>query len=125
VVGLGADPVVGTDIQELLALFEADVQTEAIVVIGDVGGAQEERAAEYIRRHVRKPAVAYVAGRCVPEGVRMGHAGAIVAGRAGTARSKGEAFRASGVRVAPRPSDVAILVAEALDGGGRNADGEG
>ena len=114
VVGIGADPVVGTDIQQLLALFEADAQTEAVVVIGEVGGRQEERAAAYIHRHVRKPAVAYVAGRSVPEGVRMGHAGAIVAGGTGTARSKVEAFAAAGVRVASRPSEVARLVGEVL-----------
>lgn len=112
VVGIGADPVVGTDIQALLRLFDDDPDTEVVVLIGEVGGNQEERAAAFAGG-MKKPVVAYVAGRTVPQGVRMGHAGAIV-GNAGSAADKIRAFEEAGVRVAQRPSEVAALVREAL-----------
>ncbi len=113
VVGIGADPVVGTDIRELLGLFEADDETEAVVIVGEVGGSQEENAAAYAKARMQKPVVAYIAGRSVPPGVRMGHAGAIVAGGAETAEEKVQALEASGVRTAARPSDVVRLIREA------------
>jgi succinyl-CoA synthetase alpha subunit len=114
VVGLGADPVVGTDIVELLRLFAADPQTRAVVIIGEVGGSQEERAARHIAEAGGKPVVAYVAGRTVPAGVRMGHAGAIVQRGEGSAAEKIRAFAAAGVPVATRPAAVADLIAGAL-----------
>ena len=114
VVGIGADPIVGTDIQDLLGLFNADDETEAVVIVGEVGGSQEERAAAFIAREMTKPAVAYVAGMGAPPGVRMGHAGAIVSGGTGRAAEKARAFESAGVRVATQPSDVVHLVREAL-----------
>lgn len=114
VVGLGADPVVGTDMTEVLGLFEADPATEAVVLIGEVGGSQEERAARYIAARMRKPVIAYIAGRTVPPGVRMGHAGAIVQGGSGTADEKVRALEAAGVKVATHPAGVVALVRQAL-----------
>ncbi|MDP6776722.1 MAG: succinate--CoA ligase subunit alpha [Candidatus Latescibacteria bacterium] len=116
VVGIGADPVVGTDIRDLLELFEADDETEAVVIVGEVGGSQEENAAVFADGQMEKPVVAYIAGRSVPPGVRMGHAGAIVAGGTGTAEEKVQALEASGVRTAARPSDVVGLIREELAG---------
>ncbi len=110
VVGMGADPVVFTDLPELLALFEKDPGTDAVVIVGEVGGVQEERAAEFIAREMTKPVVAYVAGRSAPEGKRMGHAGAIIQGGLGTYESKAEAFRKAGVEVADSPMHAAELV---------------
>ena len=115
VVGIGADPVVGTDIQELLRLFEEDSDTEAVVIIGEVGGDQEERAAAFVTSSMAKPVVAYLAGGTVPQGVRMGHAGAIVSGGTGSVLAKREALIASGVRVADRPADVIRLTRDALN----------
>jgi succinyl-CoA synthetase alpha subunit len=114
VVGMGADPVVGTDLVELLDLFEADLETEAVVVIGEVGGDQEERAARHLANCGHKPVVAYIAGRSVPAGVRMGHAGAIVQRGAGTAVGKAEALAAAGVPTATGPAAVVDLVRRAL-----------
>ena len=114
VVGIGADPVVGTDIQKLLQLFEADPETEAVVMVGEVGGNQEERAADFAAEAMSKPCVAYVAGNSVPPDVRMGHAGAIVARGTGSAAEKIRAFEEAGVRTASGPSDVVGLVREAL-----------
>jgi succinyl-CoA synthetase alpha subunit len=113
-VGMGGDPVHGIGFVEALERFQADPQTEAVVVIGEIGGADEERAAAYIAAHVTKPVVAYVAGFSAPPGKRMGHAGAIVTGSSGTAQAKAEAFRAAGVRVGRNPSEVAEMVAAAL-----------
>ncbi len=114
VVGLGADPVVGTDITDLLRLFAADAETEVVVIIGEIGGSQEERAARYIAEQVDKPVVAYIAGRSVPTGVRMGHAGAIVQRGTGSAREKLQIFAEAGVRTAARPAEVVDLVRSAL-----------
>lgn len=114
VVGMGADPVVFTDLPELLALFQDDPDTDAVVIVGEVGGIQEEKAAEFITEHMTKPVVAYIAGRNAPEGKRMGHAGAIIQGGMGTPQSKLEAFRRAGVPVADYPVQVVELVREAL-----------
>ena len=109
--GVGGDPVIGIGFVEALELFEADVQTEAVALIGEIGGNLEELAAEHVERTgFSKPVVAYVAGRSAPAGKRMGHAGAIIMGKAGTAESKIEAFRSAGVDVAEKPSDVAALL---------------
>ena len=110
--GLGGDPVVGLNFVDALRMFEKDSQTKAVVLIGEIGGNAEEQAAEYVATaKYPKPVAAFVAGRAAPPGKRMGHAGAIVMGKAGTAESKIEAFKAAGVLVAERPSDVAKLLA--------------
>lgn len=108
--GLGGDPVPGTTFLDALRLFEADPDTNRIVLVGEIGGTAEEEAAAYIEKHVRKPVYAYIAGRTAPEGKRMGHAGAIVARGLGTAQSKQAAFERAGVKVARFPTDVAELV---------------
>ncbi|MGB9798509.1 MAG: succinate--CoA ligase subunit alpha [Thermanaerothrix sp.] len=113
-VGIGGDPVRGTDFIDILSLFEADPYTEAIVLIGEIGGNDEERAAEYIARHVTKPVIGFVAGRTAPPGKRMGHAGAIIEGGSGTADRKIAALEAAGVRIAQHPEQVAELVAPYL-----------
>ncbi|MER5254164.1 succinate--CoA ligase subunit alpha [Streptomyces sp. NPDC002855] len=109
-VGIGGDPVVGTTHIDCLAAFEDDPDTELIVLIGEIGGDAEERAAAYIQRAVTKPVVAYIAGFTAPEGKTMGHAGAIVSGSSGTARAKQEALEAAGVRVGATPTETARLV---------------
>ena len=114
-VGMGGDPVHGIGFVESLALFEADAQTEAIVLVGEIGGDDEERAAAYIDEHVTKPVVGYVAGFEAPPGRRMGHAGAIVTGSRGTADAKAVALEEAGVRVARDPATVADLVSSALN----------
>ncbi len=114
-VGIGGDPVIGTTHIDCLEAFEADPDTELIVLIGEIGGDAEERAAAYIREHVTKPVVGYVAGFTAPEGKTMGHAGAIVSGSSGTAKAKQEALEAVGVRVGSTPSETARLVLEILD----------
>lgn len=111
-IGIGGDPIVGTTHIDALAAFEADPETEAIVMIGEIGGDAEERAAEFIKANVTKPVVAYVAGFTAPEGKTMGHAGAIVSGSAGTAQAKKEALEAAGVRVGKTPSETAALLRE-------------
>ncbi|MGB9377774.1 MAG: succinate--CoA ligase subunit alpha [Mycobacteriales bacterium] len=111
-VGIGGDPVIGTTHIDCLAAFEADPETDAIVMIGEIGGDAEERAAEYISAHVTKPVVAYVAGFTAPEGKTMGHAGAIVSGSSGTAQAKKEALEKAGVRVGKTPSETAALMRE-------------
>ena len=103
VVGLGADPVVFTNIEEILVLFEKDEDTEAVVILGEVGGVQEEQAAKFISRNMSKPVAAYIAGRFAPEGKKMGHAGAITSGSKGTAQSKCEALKAGGVEILDTP----------------------
>jgi succinyl-CoA synthetase alpha subunit len=113
-VGIGGDPVVGTTHIDCLEAFEADPETEAIVMIGEIGGDAEERAAAYIRDHVTKPVIGYVAGFTAPEGKTMGHAGAIVSGSSGTAEAKRVALEAAGVRVGRTPSDAARLLRGAL-----------
>jgi succinyl-CoA synthetase alpha subunit len=113
-IGMGGDPVHGVGFIESLALFEADDATDLVVMTGEIGGDDEERAAAYIAEHVTKPVVGYIAGFEAPPGKRMGHAGAIVTGSQGTAAAKAEALEAVGVRVARTPTQVAELVAEAL-----------
>ncbi len=113
-IGIGGDPIVGTTHIDALAAFEADPETKAIVMIGEIGGDAEERAAEYIKEHVTKPVVGYVAGFTAPEGKTMGHAGAIVSGSSGTAQAKKEALEAAGVKVGKTPSETASLMREIL-----------
>ncbi|MFB7844470.1 succinate--CoA ligase subunit alpha [Microbacterium sp. NPDC056052] len=111
-IGIGGDPVIGTTHIDALAAFEADPETRAIVMIGEIGGDAEERAAEFIKANVTKPVVGYVAGFTAPEGKTMGHAGAIVSGSAGTAQAKKEALEAAGVKVGKTPSETAALLRE-------------
>jgi len=115
-VGIGGDPVIGTTHIDCLAAFEADPETECVVMIGEIGGDAEERAAAYIAEHVSKPVVGYVAGFTAPEGKTMGHAGAIVSGSSGTAQAKQEALEAVGVRVGKTPSETARLLREVAGG---------
>ncbi len=112
--GMGADPVPFTNLPELLALFDADPDTDLVVIVGEVGGVQEEQAAQFVASQMTKPVVAYVAGHSVPEGKRMGHAGAIVQGNMGTTKSKISAFQKAGVKVARYPLDVVKLVQNQL-----------
>ncbi|SMD18275.1 succinate--CoA ligase subunit alpha [Kibdelosporangium aridum] len=113
-IGIGGDPVIGTTHIDALAAFQEDPETELIVMIGEIGGDAEERAAAFIKENVTKPVVGYVAGFTAPEGKTMGHAGAIVSGSAGTAAAKKEALEAAGVKVGKTPSETAKLVREAL-----------
>ena len=113
-VGIGGDPIIGTDFIEILQQFEADPETECVVMIGEIGGNAEQNAAEYVQSEMTKPVVAYIAGFTAPEGKTMGHAGAIVSGGESTAEAKSEALRRAGIRAATNPSEVAELVAEAL-----------
>jgi succinyl-CoA synthetase alpha subunit len=113
-IGIGGDPVIGTTHIDALEAFQNDSETKAIVLIGEIGGDSEEKAAAYIKDHVTKPVVAYVAGFTAPEGKTMGHAGAIVSGSAGTAQAKKEAFEAVGVKVGKTPSETAALMREVI-----------
>ncbi|HZB49930.1 MAG TPA: succinate--CoA ligase subunit alpha [Mycobacteriales bacterium] len=113
-VGIGGDPVIGTTHIDCLAAFQDDPETEVIVMIGEIGGDAEERAAEFVKANVTKPVVGYVAGFTAPEGKTMGHAGAIVSGSSGTAQAKQEALEAAGVRVGRTPSETARLVREVV-----------
>ncbi|HVL23151.1 MAG TPA: succinate--CoA ligase subunit alpha [Thermomicrobiales bacterium] len=113
-VGIGGDPVIGTSFIDALQLFQDDPDTEAIVMIGEIGGDDEERAAEFIKDHVTKPMAGFIAGRTAPPGKRMGHAGAIISGGGGTAESKIEALESAGVRVADSPSQVPNLLKQAI-----------
>jgi succinyl-CoA synthetase alpha subunit len=115
-IGIGGDPVIGTTHIDALEAFEADPETAAIVMIGEIGGDAEERAADYIKANVTKPVVGYVAGFTAPEGKTMGHAGAIVSGSAGTAQAKKEALEAAGVKVGKTPSETAQLMKDILAG---------
>jgi succinyl-CoA synthetase alpha subunit len=115
-IGIGGDPVIGTTHIDALEAFEADPETAAIVMIGEIGGDAEERAAEFIKANVTKPVVGYVAGFTAPEGKTMGHAGAIVSGSAGTAQAKKEALEAAGVKVGKTPSETAALMREIVAG---------
>ncbi|MBJ7521182.1 MAG: succinate--CoA ligase subunit alpha [Solirubrobacteraceae bacterium] len=114
IVGIGGDPVPGSSFVDIIALFEADPQTELIVMSGEIGGSAEEEAAEYIAEHVSKPVVGYIAGFTAPAGKQMGHAGAIVSGSAGTAAAKQEALEAKGVRVGRTPTETAEIAMEIL-----------
>jgi succinyl-CoA synthetase alpha subunit len=113
-IGTGGDPVIGLPTPGAVRLLNEDPATEAIVIVGEIGGSAEESAAEYMRAHGKKPAVAFIAGRSAPPGKRMGHAGAIVSGNQGTAESKVKAFEAAGIPVANAPSDIPGLVKKAL-----------
>jgi succinyl-CoA synthetase alpha subunit len=112
IVGIGGDPIVGSSFLEILALFEADPQTEYVVMVGEIGGDEEEKAAAYIEAEMSKPVVAYIAGFTAPPGKTMGHAGAIISGSAGTAQAKKDALEARGIRVGTTPTETAQLVAE-------------
>jgi succinyl-CoA synthetase alpha subunit len=109
-IGIGGDPIIGTGFVDVLARFQDDPETDAVVLIGEIGGADEERAAAFIDERMTKPVVAYVAGFTAPPGKRMGHAGAIITGSRGTAQAKAEAFESVGVRVGRNPTEVAELV---------------
>ena len=113
-VGIGGDPIVGTNFIDVLKAFNADPATEAIVMIGEIGGTAEQEAAEYIQKHVKKPVVGFVAGQTAPKGRRMGHAGAIISGSAGTAEEKFAAFEAAGIGIMRRPVDVVELLKKRL-----------
>lgn len=113
-VGIGGDPIIGTDFVDVLRLFESDAETQAVVLIGEIGGNDEERAADFIRSAMSKPVVAFVAGRSAPPGKRMGHAGAIISGGSGTAEEKIQALRAAGAAVANLPGEIPALVRERL-----------
>lgn len=113
-IGIGGDPIVGSGPMDLLPLFEQDPDTDAIVLVGEIGGDEEERTAAFIRKHIKKPVFSYIVGQTAPEGKRMGHAGAIVSGGAGTAASKIKAFSEAGVPVAKTIDELAQAVADAL-----------
>jgi succinyl-CoA synthetase alpha subunit len=113
-IGLGGDPIVGTSFIDLLAMFEADPATEAILMIGEIGGTAEEEAAAYVKQHVTKPVAAFIAGRTAPPGKRMGHAGAIITGGKGTAADKVAALESAGIVVAESPADMGTAVKRAL-----------
>jgi succinyl-CoA synthetase alpha subunit len=112
IVGIGGDPVVGTSFVDILARFEADPQTEQVVMVGEIGGDEEEKAAAFIESDMSKPVVAYIAGFTAPPGKTMGHAGAIISGSAGTAQAKKDALEARGIRVGTTPTETAELVAQ-------------
>jgi len=114
IVGIGGDPVVGSSFIDVIAKFEADPETELIVMVGEIGGAEEEKAAAFIAESVTKPVVAYIAGFTAPPGKTMGHAGAIISGTSGTAQAKKEALEAHGIRVGTNPTEVAQIVAATL-----------
>jgi len=112
IVGIGGDPVVGSSFVDVLELFEADAQTEQVVMVGEIGGDEEEKAAAFIESEMSKPVVAYIAGFTAPPGKTMGHAGAIISGSAGTAQAKKQALEARGIRVGMTPTETAELVAQ-------------
>jgi succinyl-CoA synthetase alpha subunit len=113
-VGIGGDPIIGTNFTDCLAAFQADPGTDAIVMIGEIGGTDEQNAARYVAEHVRKPVVGFIAGQTAPPGRRMGHAGAIISGSSGTAAEKMEALKTAGVGVMARPADVVPLLQERM-----------
>ncbi|NNJ09297.1 succinate--CoA ligase subunit alpha [Chloroflexales bacterium ZM16-3] len=114
IVGIGGDPIIGTNFVDVLAMFQADEATKAIVLIGEIGGDAEIQAAAFIKANVTKPVVSFIAGQTAPEGKRMGHAGAIISGGAGTAQEKIKALEAVGVKVARQPADIAQIVKDIL-----------
>jgi succinyl-CoA synthetase alpha subunit len=113
-IGLGGDPIVGTTFIDALRLFQDDPQTDAILMIGEIGGTAEERAAEFVKQHVPKPVAAFIAGQTAPPGKRMGHAGAIISGGSGTAKEKIAALKAAGIAVADSPADLGTTVQKAM-----------
>ncbi|MBK5111948.1 MAG: succinate--CoA ligase subunit alpha [Thermoleophilia bacterium] len=114
IVGIGGDPIVGSDFIDILTLYEADPETELIVMVGEIGGDAEERAADFISESISKPVIAYIAGFTAPPGKQMGHAGAIISGSSGTAKAKQEALEARGVRVGESPTEAAQIAVETL-----------
>ena len=116
-IGIGGDPIIGTDFIDCLTLFEADPATTCVVMIGEIGGTDEQEAAAFVEREMKTPVVGFIAGQTAPPGRRMGHAGAIISGSEGTAAEKMAAFREHGIQVAERPADIVGLVREALDRG--------
>ena len=116
IAGIGGDPVVGSSFVDVLEKFEADEQTELVVMVGEIGGNEEEKAAEFVQQHMKKPVLAYIAGFSAPPGKTMGHAGAIISGSSGTAQGKKEALEAAGIQVGTTPTEVAQLVAERIAG---------
>ena len=114
-IGIGGDPVIGTNFIDCLNAFEQDPQTEAIVLIGEIGGTDEQNAAEHIKERISKPVVGFVAGQTAPPGRRMGHAGAIISGSSGTAAEKIATFKENGVEVAERPAEMPDILKSALN----------
>src|SRR5206468_3822853 len=115
-IGLGGDPIVGTSFIDLFQMFQADPQTEAILMMGEIGGTAEEKAAEFVKKHVTKPVAAFIAGQTAPPGKRMGHAGAIISGGSGSAGDKIAALQKAGIEVAPTPADLGSAVQKAIMG---------
>ena len=113
-IGIGGDPIIGTSHIDALGLLEADPETEGIIMIGEIGGSAEEEAAEYVQKHVKKPVVGFIAGQTAPPGKRMGHAGAIISGGMGTAKSKMEAMRKAGIHVCESPADMGATMKKIL-----------